>query len=155
MTDTFRSHSKGDIRACLNALQMINQEGKGLTLLDVDNGSGGGGGGGDAATVAAIGAACGEKDLTVQARSLWQTLLSGHIANKRTRKASRDKHQKNLANQCASFGDDQLLIDGLFENVHSAKFQDASMGKCAAALDALCVGDYFTTAARKKQQVRI
>lgn len=142
--------SEGDIRACLNALQMINQEGKGLTLKDVDNGSGG-----DSSTKAAIGAACGEKDLTVQARGLWQTLLSGHIANKRTRKASRDKHQANLVNQCFGFGDDQLLIDGLFENVHSAKFQDASMGKVAEALDALCFGDFFSTAVRQKQQYHL
>ena len=40
----------------------------------------------------------------------------------------------------------------MFTQTHMCAYH---MGKCAAALDALCVGDYFTTAARKKQQVRI
>ena len=73
--------SEGDVRACLNALQMLNREGKSVTLADVE-------------PSADSGAACGEKDLTVQARALWQTLLSGHISNKRTRKASRETHQQ-------------------------------------------------------------
>ena len=30
----------------------------------------------------------GDKDLTVQARGVWEGLLSGHVANKKLRKAS-------------------------------------------------------------------
>ena len=34
----------GDVRACLNALQMLSQEGRGLTMADVHGGGGGGAG---------------------------------------------------------------------------------------------------------------
>ena len=132
--------AEGDVRACLNALQMLNREGKSLTLADVESRGGDGG------------AVAGEKDVAVQARSLWQTLLSGHISNKRTRRASRESHVSRLHSTCASFGDDALLLDGLFENVHSAKFQDASMSKSARALSALGDGDVFCHRARAKQQ---
>ena len=135
--------SEGDVRACLNALQMLNQEGKSLTLADVES---------DSTSAETRGAASGEKDLTVQARALWRTLLSGHISNKRTRKASREAHQRHLGSMCQSFGDDALLLDGVFENVHGAKFQDASMAKSARALAALGDGDAFATRARSKQQ---
>ena len=135
--------SEGDVRACLNALQMLNQEGKSLTLADVES---------DSTSAETRGAASGEKDLTVQARALWRTLLSGHISNKRTRKASREAHQRHLGSMCQSFGDDALLLDGAFENVHGAKFQDASMAKSARALAALGDGDLFSSRARAKQQ---
>ena len=135
--------SEGDVRACLNALQMLNQEGKSLTLADVES---------DSTSAETRSAASGEKDLTVQARALWRTLLSGHISNKRTRKASREAHQRHLGSLCQSFGDDALLLDGLFENVHGAKFQDASMAKSARALAALGDGDLFSSRARVKQQ---
>ena len=111
--------SEGDVRACLNTLQMLSQEGKGLKLVDVTGTSGGAAGGG--------GGAVGEKDLTVQARGVWEALLSGHIANKRTRKESREAHNAALYSQCISFGDNELLIGGLFENIHSIRVQDTSM----------------------------
>jgi chromosome transmission fidelity protein 18 len=134
--------AEGDVRACLNALQMLNREGKSLTLADVEQRGETSGGGGVA----------GEKDVAVQARTLWNTLLSGHISNKRTRRASRESHVSSLHATCASFGDDGLLVDGLFENVHAAKFQDASMSKSARALSALGDGDLFCHKARSTQQ---
>ena len=98
--------AEGDVRACLNALQMLSQEGRGLTMADVHGGGGGG---------------AGEKDLTVQARGVWEALLSGHVANRRTRRETRDAHNANLYAQIASFGDDETLLGGLFENVHSVR----------------------------------
>ena len=125
--------TEGDVRACLNALQMIfNQKAKdgadrGVRMSDV------------------VGerAVAGEKDMTTQARTVWESLLSGHIANKRTRAQSRDGHNAHLRRLCASFGDDDLLVAGLFENVHSARMRDSSMIKSARALDALCDADAF------------
>ena len=87
--------AEGDVRACLNALQMLSQEGRGLTMADVHGGGGGG---------------AGEKDLTVQARGVWEALLSGHVANRRTRRETRDAHNANLYAQIASFGDDETLL---------------------------------------------
>ena len=122
--------AEGDVRACLNALQMLSQEGRGLTMADVHGGVGGGGG-------------AGEKDLTVQARGVWEALLSGHVANRRTRRETRDAHNANLYAQIASFGDDETLLGGLFENVHSVRLQDSSMAKSARALSAIGDADIF------------
>ena len=120
--------AEGDVRACLNALQMLSQEGRGLTMADVHGGGGGG---------------AGEKDLTVQARGVWEALLSGHVANRRTRRETRDAHNANLYAQIASFGDDETLLGGLFENVHSVRMQDSSMAKSARALSAIGDADVF------------
>ena len=120
--------AEGDVRACLNALQMLSQEGRGLTMADVHGGGGGG---------------AGEKDLTVQARGVWEALLSGHVANRRTRRETRDAHNANLYAQIASFGDDETLLGGLFENVHSVRLQDSSMAKSARALSAIGDADIF------------
>ena len=110
------------------ALQMLSQEGRGLTMADVHGGGGGG---------------AGEKDLTVQARGVWEALLSGHVANRRTRRETRDAHNANLYAQIASFGDDETLLGGLFENVHSVRLQDSSMAKSARALSAIGDADIF------------
>ena len=66
--------SEGDVRACLNALQMIAQKGT------------------DAVTLRDVNENVGEKDMSMQARMVWESLLSGHIANKRTRKQTRPEH---------------------------------------------------------------
>ena len=117
------ARAEHDVRACLNTLQMLSQEGKGLTLEGV-NGTGEG-----------------AKDLTVQARGLWENLLSGHISNKRTRKDTREVHNAGLYSQCISFGDNELLMGGLFENIHSIRLQDTSMGKSSRALNAMADAD--------------
>lgn len=124
--------SEGDVRACLNALQMIAQKGvDAVTLRDVNEN-------------------VGEKDMSMQARMVWESLLSGHIANKRTRKQTRPEHTKHLYSQVASFGDNELMLSGLFENINNLRLGDTSMVKSAKALDAMVDADVFQGAGFKK-----
>jgi len=120
--------TEGDVRACLNTLQMLSQEGRGLTLVDVTGGG------------------AGDKDSTVQARGVWASLLSGHVANKRTRKETREAHTAALYSQCISFGDNELLMGGLFENIHSIRLADTSLAKSVRALRALGDADVIQRA---------
>ena len=139
--------SEGDVRACLNTLQMLSQEGRGLKLADVTGGGGGASGGG--------GGSVGEKDLTVQARGVWDSLLSGHIANKRTRKETREAHNASLYSQCISFGDNELMMGGLFENIHSIRLQDTSMVKSVRALRAIADADVMQSAGYNRGQFHL
>ena len=124
--------SEGDVRACLNALQMIAQKGvDAVTLRDVNEN-------------------VGEKDMSMHARMVWESLLSGHIANKRTRKQTRSEHTKHLYSQVASFGDNELMLSGLFENINNLRLGDTSMVKSAKALDAMVDADVFQGAGFKK-----
>ena len=124
--------SEGDVRACLNALQMIAQKGT------------------DAVTLRDVNENVGEKDMSMQARMVWESLLSGHIANKRTRKQTRPEHTKHLYSQVASFGDNELMLSGLFENINNLRLGDTSMVKSAKALDAMVDADVFQGAGFKK-----
>ena len=126
---------ENDVRACLNTLQVLARDGRELTLADVGPGG-----------------VAGEKDLTVQARGVWEALLSGHIANARTRKATREAHNNALYAQCQSLGDNELLMAGLFENMHSVRFQDGSMGKTVRALQAVGDADVMLGAAYRRGQ---
>ena len=124
--------AEGDVRACLNALQMIAQKGvDAVTLRDVNEN-------------------VGDKDMTVQARNVWQALCSGHIANKRTRKQTRAEHTKHLYSQVASFGDNDLVLSGLFENINNLRLGDTSMVKSARALNSMVDADVFIGAGLKK-----
>ena len=121
---------EGDVRSCLNALQLLSSRpgsNSDVTLKDITGG----------------GASGGEKDLTANARNAWTTLLSGHIVNRRTRGKSREAHNADLYAQCVSFGDDDLLMGGLFENLHSVKNTDASLAKTCDALTALGDADAY------------
>ena len=86
----------------------------------------------------------------MHARMVWESLLSGHIANKRTRKQTRSEHTKHLYSQVASFGDNELMLSGLFENINNLRLGDTSMVKSAKALDAMVDADIFQGAGFKK-----
>ena len=104
----------------------------------------------DAVTLRDVNENVGDKDMTVQARNVWQELCSGHIANKRTRKQTRAEHTKHLYSQVASFGDNDLVLSGLFENINNLRLGDTSMVKSARALNSMVDADVFIGAGFKK-----
>ena len=56
----------------------------------------------------------------------------------------------SLYSQVASFGDNELMLSGLFENINNLRLGDTSMVKSAKALDAMVDADVFQGAGFKK-----
>ena len=116
-----------DIRAALNAVQLIAKTSSKVTLRDVVFSRGG------------------EKDSKLPAWTLWQDLLRGRHTFPRPRieGGARKTHLEKMRDRLETFGDNDAVFDGLFENLPLVGFQDGTMHRLTNAIDSVLDGAMF------------
>jgi len=118
---------ENDIRAALNAIQLIAKTTDSVTLTDVSNSNGG------------------SKDIKHPAWSMWQDLLRGRHTFQKSRLESeaRLSHVDRMRLRVENFQDNDTILDGLFENIPHVRFQDGNMHRLTNAIDAVLDGVTF------------
>jgi len=117
-----------DIRAAMNAIQLIAKTSDKVTLRDV------------------VRAGAGDKDNKPQAFNLWQDLLRGRHTFSRSRletEAGANSHMDRMREKIEVFQDNDTVLDGLFENIPNVRFQDGTMRRMTQALNAVVDGAMF------------
>lgn len=116
-----------DIRAALNAVQLIAKTSSKVTLRDVVFSRGG------------------EKDSKSPAWTMWQDLLRGRHTFPRARieGGARKTHLDKMRDRLETFGDNDSVFDGLFENLPHVGFQDGTMYRMMNAIDSVLDGAMF------------
>ncbi|KAK9821413.1 hypothetical protein WJX81_000979 [Elliptochloris bilobata] len=119
----------GDVRACLNTLQLLARAGRPVRVADVKA------------------AAAGHKDMTASAFGLWHDLFSDRRGG-RGRAAVTAPNR--LHDALADFGDAELVLAGLHENFHRARFLDTHFRRAAGVLETLGDADVLMRDAHRR-----
>ena len=116
-----------DIRAALNSIQLIAKTSSKVTLRDVLTSRGG------------------EKDSKSPALTMWQDLLRGRHTFPRSRLDGelRKTHLEKIRERIQTYGDNDSVFDGLFENIPLVGFQDGNGYRLANAIHAVLDGQMF------------
>jgi chromosome transmission fidelity protein 18 len=120
---------ENDIRAALNAVQLIAKTSSTVTLTDV------------------VQSDSGAKDIKHQSWSMWQDLLRGRHTFPKSRLESERKrsHMDKMRDRIETFQDNDSLVDGLFENMPLVRFQDGNMKRLTNAIEAVVDASLFQT----------
>ena len=118
-----------DIRAALNSMQLIaktSDDGK-VSMRDVVTSGGG------------------AKDNKPHAVTVWRDLLRGRHTFPKSRLDTETgkTHLDKIRDKIELFQDVDAVIDGVFENIPSVKFQDGTMRRTVRAIDAILDGALF------------
>jgi len=135
------SNTECDIRQCLHTLQFLARKSHRVTLEDVNASS------------------AGKKDMTIQAMQAIGEIFSQRLltpferSQQNSSESGKSVEQKELLrvyNRLMAVGDDKLVINGVHENLLSAKFHDVNMTRMGECLDWLCFADKTMTSIRSQ-----
>lgn len=118
-----------DIRAALNSMQLIaktSHDGK-VSMRDVVKSDGG------------------AKDNKPHALTMWRDILRGRHTFPKSRLDTETgkTHLDKIREKIELFQDVDAILDGVFENIPSVKFQDGTMRRTVRAIDAVLDGALF------------
>jgi len=118
-----------DIRAALNSMQLIaktSDDGK-VSMRDVVKSDGG------------------AKDNKPHALTMWRDILRGRHTFPKSRLDTETgkTHLDKIREKIELFQDVDAILDGVFENIPSVKFQDGTMRRTVRAIDAVLDGALF------------
>eukprot|EP00898_Chlorokybus_atmophyticus_P003584 jgi/Chlat1/4226/Chrsp27S04307 len=116
-----------DIRSCLNTLQFLHQQGKRLQPADLAK------------------QVVGRKDMAQSALDVWNQIFFQRFRRRRMETNSsssgsiptsaQQREWNQLFSMLMSMGDNQLIMDGCFENLHGVRFHNGTLTKTVDCLD--------------------
>eukprot|EP00891_Asterochloris_glomerata_P002587 jgi/Astpho2/2587/Aster-04292 len=120
-----------DVRACLNTLQFLARRLRPITTADIHR------------------LQVGQKDVSKGAFAIWQELLVSKVPSGRTAASPAAQLQQRLG-MLQDFGDSELVMAGLHENVYRTRYMDTQLRRTAAIADLLGASDRFAAMTHRR-----
>ncbi|XP_027330673.1 chromosome transmission fidelity protein 18 homolog isoform X2 [Abrus precatorius] len=118
-------YTECDIRSCLNTLQFLSKKKETLNVFDIGS------------------QVVGQKDMSMNVLDIWKEIFHRKRTKKMERKSLRDKSFEfdSLYSLMSNRGDNDLILDGIHENVVQLNYHDPLMQKTVKCFNNLGVYD--------------